>query len=143
MLTRSDDETAEVHLDAPAPPAQSPEIDLIRVDRPRRHRLRLPAGLRAGTAAWTWIGVALIATGFVLLAVAWGQVAGETEVYLQLPYLVSAGVVGLGVVMLGLAVVNVTAGQQDAAAREHEMEQLLAALDELQQALAQPRRRGR
>jgi hypothetical protein len=144
MLTRPAEGTATeiVVIDEAAPDATPAEPGAA-APRRRRAHTRMPSVLRFGARSWTWIGVLLAAAGFVLMAVAWGQVAGETQVYLQLPYLVSAGVVGLGVIMLGLTVLNVAAGQQDAAAREREIEQLLAAIDDLQQAMAKPRRRSR
>src|SRR4051794_7970264 len=43
----------------------------------------------------TYVGVAVVLIGFVLLAITWGQVAGETVVAAQLPYFVSGGLVGL------------------------------------------------
>ena len=51
----------------------------------------LPAWLSAGNAVLTWVGVVLALSGFVLIAVGWGQVAGETEVYLQLAIWCRAG----------------------------------------------------
>jgi hypothetical protein len=107
--------------------------------RPTLAAGRLPSSLRAGTPAWTWLGVALAGLGFVLLAVGWGQVAGETQLYLQMPYVVSAAMAGLGVIMVGLTMLNIAARQQDAHARDRQMEQLLAAIDELQELLAQPK----
>jgi hypothetical protein len=104
---------------------------------------RLPVSLRAGSPTWTWVGVLVVAAGFVLLAVAWGQVAGETQVYLQVPYVVSAALVGLGLIMVGLTVVSIAARQQDATARDHQIEQLLVSIDELKDALAKPKGRQR
>ena len=73
----------------------------------------MPAWLSGGTTL-SWIGVVLALAGFVLIAVGWGQVAGETEVYLQLPYLVSAGLTGLGLIMVGVTLINLSAKQRDA-----------------------------
>ena len=105
-------------------------------------RPQLPAWLRAGSSAWIWIGVVVAAVGFVMLAYAWGRVAGETEVYLQMPYVVSAALAGLGVIMVGLTVVNIASRQQDAAARDRQVEEMLAAIDELREALAASARNG-
>jgi hypothetical protein len=98
-------------------------------------RLNVPTWLRAGAPAQTYIGVGVALLGFVLILVAWGQVAGETQVYLQVPYLVSAGLTGLGLVMVGLTIVNVAAKQRDAADRDRQMDQLVSILDELKGAL--------
>jgi uncharacterized membrane protein len=106
-------------------------------------RVRVPVWLRAGSPAATYVGVAVAIIGFVLILVAWGQVAGETQVYLQIPYVVSAGLVGVGLVMVGLTIVNVAAKQRDAADRDRQMDQLVSILAELKSTLAEkgPRRR--
>jgi hypothetical protein len=98
-------------------------------------RFKVPTWLRAGAPAQTYNGVGVAVLGFVLILVAWGQVAGETQVYLQVPYLVSAGLTGLGLVMVGLTIVNVAAKQRDAADRDRQMDQLVSILDELRGAL--------
>jgi Flp pilus assembly protein TadB len=76
-------------------------------------------------------GVLVSAVGFILIAVAWAEVAGVTDVALQMPYLVSAGLTGLGLVMVGLLVINVAVKRQDAAERRRQMEQLTEVLREL------------
>ena len=121
---------------------ESPTVVATEAAAPRR-RVRVPVWLRAGSPAVTYIGVAVAILGFVLILVAWGQVAGETQVYLQIPYLVSAGLIGVGLVMVGLTVINVAAKQRDAADRDRQMDQLVSILDELKNTLAEkgPRRR--
>ena len=104
-----------------------------------RRRVHLPAWLRGGSPVPIYIGIGIALVGFVLLLVAWGQVAGETQVSLQLPYLVSAGLTGLALVMVGLTVVTIAAEQRDAAARDRQMDQLVSILDELNSTLAETR----
>lgn len=102
-------------------------------DGVRRGRWRLltdPASLLP-----TLIGVAVAAIGFTLMGIAWVKVAGLTEVWQQMPYLLSAGLPGLGLVMTGLVIVNVSARRQDAAARARQMAALGEALGELQRTL--------
>jgi hypothetical protein len=139
MSTRIAEPPDEV-LAVDSPPEDPTEITLVPVGRLRRRGLRAPAWLRGGASSWIWIGVAVAAAGFVLLAIAWGQVAGETEVYLQIPYLVSAAFVGVGVIMVGLTALVVAAKEQDAAAHRREVDELLAAIDELRRSLAETRR---
>ena len=103
---------------------------------PRRARRELPLWLRPGTPAWTWAGVGVTVVGFVLIAIAWGQVAGEADVFLQMPYVVSAGLVGLAVVMVGVAVLGIGARQRDALDNDRQIEQLVSVLTELKEALA-------
>jgi len=98
-----------------------------------RSRLRLltdPASLVP-----TYIGVVVAAIGFVLLGVAWAKVAGLVDVWKQMPYLLSAGLPGLGLVMVGLVIINVSARRQDGAERARQMAALTEALRELQRSL--------
>ena len=129
-MTMTDDlevEAPDGELDAPVPP-------------PAR---RLPPWLRPGAPAVTYIGVGLAVLGFLLILLAWGQVAGETQVYLQIPYLVSAGLTGVGLVMVGLTIVNVAAKQRDAADRDRQMDQLVSILGELKSTLGEKRGRAK
>ena len=121
---------------APVAPAE-PTPSAASHDTATTSRRRLPAWLRGTSPALTFIGVGVAIIGFVLIAVAWGQVAGETQVYLQLPYLVSAGLTGLGLVMVGLTVVNVAAKRRDAADRDRQIDQLVSILQELKATLAE------
>ncbi len=101
---------------------------------------RVPA-LRPLSPVPTYLGVAVAALGFVLILIAWGKVAGETNVGLQLPYLVSGGLTGLGLVMVGLTVINVAAKRRDALLREQQMRLLADAVHELSAALDPDERR--
>lgn len=95
---------------------------------------RVPA-LRPLSPVPTYLGIAITVLGFVLVMIAWGQTAGETNVALQVPYLISAGLTGLGFVLVGLTVVNVAAKRRDALLREQQMQLLSDALRELSAAL--------
>jgi hypothetical protein len=79
----------------------------------------------------TYVGVLLIAAGAVLIAVAWGKVAGLTNVGLQMPYVVSAGFTGLGLIASGLTVVNVSAKLNDSRERSRQVAELHGLLAEL------------
>lgn len=87
----------------------------------------IPA-LRPLSPVPTYIGVAVTLVGFVLLAVAWGGVAGEDNVARQVPYLVSGGFAGLGLIIVGMTIVNVAAKRRDAALRQRQMDLLTAAI---------------
>jgi len=116
---------------------------VVEGDEPRASRVKVPAWLRPASPAVTYIGVGVAVFGFILILLAWGQVAGETQVYLQIPYLVSAGLTGVGLVMVGLTIVNVAAKQRDAADRDRQMDQLVSILQELQTTLVETRSRRR
>ena len=96
-------------------------------------RFASSAALRPQSATPTGIGIGVAIIGFILLAVAWGGVAGEDDVAMQVPYLISGGAVGLGLIMVGLTVVNLAAKRRDAAMRGQQIELLAAALQELRE----------
>ena len=79
----------------------------------------------------TYIGVAVTAAGFAMIMYTWGEVAALTVVPLQMPYLVSGGLVGVGLILVGLTLVNINAKRQDAAARERQLGQVREVLSEI------------
>jgi hypothetical protein len=132
----------DIEVVAPTPDTEAALAPAtVDLEGPAASRFQVPRWLRGGTPALTYIGVGVAVFGFVLILIAWGQVAGETQVYLQVPYLVSAGLSGLGLVMVGLTIVNVAAKQRDAADRDRQMDQLVSILDELKGALGEEGRR--
>ena len=92
---------------------------------------RLVSKVRSIPFVGTYFGVVLTAAGAILLVVAWGKVAGLTNVALQIPFVVSAGFTGLGLVATGLTVVNISAKQADARERASQVAELRSLLAEL------------
>ena len=84
----------------------------------------------------TYLGILVTAAGFVVILLAWGRVAGQTAVPLQMPYLLSGGLTGLGLILIGVTLINVNVKRQDAAARERQMGQLREVLGEIKSLLA-------
>ena len=72
----------------------------------------------------TVLGILLIAAGCVLLGVAWGLAAGQILVPEQVPYVLSAGLPGVGLVVVGVGLVVVGARESDARARRKQHEEL-------------------
>ena len=70
-------------------------------------------------------GVALVVAGFIALFLAWNGAASKDYVQGQLPYLISGGLVGLGLIGAGLTVVNVQARRADQDALMDRIERLL------------------
>jgi hypothetical protein len=103
----------------------------------RRSRLQSVLRLLTDPASLipTYIGVVVALAGFGLIAYSWAKVAGLVDVWRQMPYLVSAGLPGLGLILTGLVIVNVSARRQDAAARERQMATLTEAMRDLQRSL--------
>lgn len=85
----------------------------------------------------TWIGLGVTTIGLILLVVAWGKVAGLTNVGLQMPYLVSAGFTGVALVLVGLTIVNIDAKRADGAARNAQLSELRGLLAELRSAVTE------
>jgi hypothetical protein len=72
-----------------------------------------------------------VVAGFALLFLAWSDVAAQSEVWRQMPFLSSAGFPGLGLVMAGLVVASLGVRRQDGARRERQMAELTEALRSL------------
>jgi hypothetical protein len=106
-----------------------------RLDHLTRRLARPVQALRAVPHLGTWLGVACASVGVALLAVAWGKTAGLTNVALQIPYVVSAGFTGLGLVAVGLTVVNLSAKQADARVRTRQVSELRELLTELRRTI--------
>jgi hypothetical protein len=102
-----------------------------RTDRLNRWITRPVAVLRNVPHLGTWTGVLLAAVGAALLALAWGKTAGLTNVALQIPYVLSAGFTGLGLVAVGLTVINVSAKRADARERTRQVAELRELMAEL------------
>jgi hypothetical protein len=92
--------------------------------------------LRAGVGVW--IGLFVAAAGFGLIAFTWSKVAALVNVALQVPYLLSGGFVGLGLVMLGLLVVNLAVKRKEAFDRHRQLEEVREALVRLREAIEEP-----
>lgn len=91
--------------------------------------------LRAVPHIATYAGMVLTLVGGVLLVVAWGRVAGLTTVGLQMPYVISAGCTGLGLIAAGLTIVNLAAKSEDSAKRRAQLGELRDLLAELRRAV--------
>ena len=97
---------------------------LRRVSRPLQ-------ALRGVPHLGTWVGLLIAAAGAVLLVVAWARTAALTDVGLQVPYVVSAGLTGLGLVVVGMTVVSISAKVEDARERTRQLGELRELLAEL------------
>jgi len=102
---------------------------------PTARRSRIRVLLDPASTIPTYVGVLVAVVGFVLIGIGWARVAGLVDVWRQMPYLLSAGLPGLGLVMTGLVIINVSARRQDGAARARQMALLTEALHDLQRSL--------
>jgi hypothetical protein len=74
------------------------------------------------------LGLGFALGGFLLIAVAWNGAAGLDYVQGQLPYLISGGVGGLSLVVLGSALLIVENARRDRALLERRLEELVATM---------------
>ena len=85
-----------------------------------------------------YLGLAVVVGGFGLLAFTWNKVAGLLVVPLQLPFIASGGLVGLGLVLVGLAMTSIAVKRRDMFARKRNLQKLAATLDSITTALGGP-----
>lgn len=114
--------------DGPAPRRKSAPARSRRGLKPSS-RLRGAANATTGT----WIGVILVAAGFAAIFYTWGQVAGVLNVAQQLPYLVSGGLSGLALIIVGVTVIDVAVRRQDSAERRQQLAQMTRTLAEVRE----------
>ena len=112
---------------------EQPEVreqgdDEARAERAPRARRRLLRRLFAGAGTGVWFGLLLTAGGFGLIAYTWARTAALLDVAQQVPYLVSGGLVGLGLILVGLLVVNLSAKRREALDRRRQLEEVRDAL---------------
>lgn len=125
------------------PAAESPSIEPA-VERARLVRQvgdfqRAASGrisaLRGIPGIGTWLGLAVTLCGVIVLVVGWSRVADLGVVALQMPYVISAGGIGLGLIAAGLATVAIAAKVADAAARREQLGQLQETMAAIRAAL--------
>ena len=112
------------------PPPSSEQV----VASPRRNRFaRFRQFVRVG--AGVWVGLLFVAGGFGMIAYTWGEVAGLLDVALQMPYLVSGGLTALGLILLGILVVNIAVKRKEAIERHRQLDEVREALVRLRAAI--------
>ena len=76
-------------------------------------------------------GIGLAALGFLVLFLGWNGAASYDRVPAQIPYVISGGMVGLSIVVLGGAMLIVNAQRQDRAAMLNSLAELKEAVERL------------
>jgi hypothetical protein len=74
------------------------------------------------------VGLLLVAAGMIVIGIAYNSVASQTSLLAQMPYLVSGGLIGLSLVILGAAVLVVNSAREDRALLEAKLDELTDAL---------------
>ena len=75
------------------------------------------------------LGVAVIAIGFVAIFLGWNGAASFNDIRQQFPYLISGGVAGLALVVVGAALLVVDGNRSDRAALQASLEELRHAIE--------------
>lgn len=70
------------------------------------------------------IGVGFVGLGFLALFIAWNGAAGQDCPECQIPYLISGGAVGLGLIGVGAALLLFESGRRDRAHLDAKLEEL-------------------
>lgn len=77
----------------------------------------------------TYLGVGAIGAGFLLIFLAWNSASALDYTQGQIPYLISGGIGGLGLVILGAILLVVQNARRDRAALQQQLAKLVAAID--------------
>lgn len=124
---------AEEYVDQADEATTSP-AELDRAHRERDDIGRPPPRWKAlllTPANGVWAGLAVVAAGFSAIFYSWGAVAGTLAVDEQMSPLISAGFVGLALIVLGLAAVDIAVRRQDRPERLQQVAQVERSVDEL------------
>ena len=103
---------------------ESPQRESTPAKKAAKGRPRALLRLRRDAPWWLYVGVVVMMAGFGLIAYAWVRVAALANVALQVPYLISSAVTGVGLVFVGLGIVDVTTRRRDARDRSRQLGQL-------------------
>ncbi len=76
-------------------------------------------------------GVIVLVLGGVLVTLGWDGAASLDYVQGQFPYLLSASLPGLGLIIIGMSVLVLAVVRRDATEREAQLERLTASINEL------------
>lgn len=82
-----------------------------------------------------WIGLGLAAAGFVTIFYSWSKVAGLVIVAQQVPFLVSGGLSGVALVIVGVTALGVAVRREDRRDRTDQLVQITRLLDSLHELL--------
>jgi TRAP-type C4-dicarboxylate transport system permease small subunit len=86
---------------------------------------RLPLSLAPTSSTPIVLGIAGCATGFVLIAYCWSQVALRMHVADQMAYVVSSGFTGIGLICVGAVLVSIQVRRRDAEQQFRRLEQIV------------------
>jgi hypothetical protein len=125
----------DIHTLEDHPLAATDTVDQRATDAGSTRRLALPLG-RTGTTDWRQsAGFGAIGLGAIGIVVSWFQIAGEREIWKQLPYLASGGIGGAAAIAIGIALLIAFEHSADRAALDVVLDRLDGLDDRLQDRL--------
>jgi hypothetical protein len=77
------------------------------------------------------LGMGFVGLGLLVIAVAWNGAASLDYVSGQIPYLISGGIAGLGLIIVGAALIMVESNRRDRVILEQRLEELAAATNRI------------
>lgn len=95
----------------------------------------VPYDRSAATTTWIALSLGLVGIGFVAMVFASSKIAEFSNVAEQLPYVVSGGLSGLVVVIIGVVILDVTVRRRDSQERCSQLATLTGRLAELRDRL--------
>lgn len=108
----------------------------MRMPRFRSEKLERPEPLRRVDRVMEVVGIALLPVGLTALLMGWLGVASNGHVFLQLPYVVSGGLVGVGLLFAAGSIYLASWISRTSAVQRRQNDQLLRAVQQLQQTIA-------
>ena len=126
----------DIHTLEDHPLAATDTVDQRPTDAGSTRRLVLALG-RTGTTDWRQsAGFGAIGLGAIGIVVSWFQIAGEREIWKQLPYLASGGIGGAAAIAIGIALLIAFEHSADRAALDVVLDRLDDLDNQLQDRLA-------
>lgn len=86
----------------------------------------------------TYVGIALVAIGFVLIGLAWDGASRLDFIQGQFPYFISGGLTGLGLIIVGVTMMVLETVKRDALQRRTQLQRLTSTLARLHGELTPP-----
>ena len=81
-----------------------------------------------------WAGLVLAVVGFGVIFYSWVKVAATLDVGRQMPYVVSGAISGLGLIVVGMAIVDMAVRRQDRVERREQLALMRTVLEEIRAA---------
>jgi len=132
---------------APASPGSSTPVrdELEKAALPPRSKMSLKPpkfAVKLGAPAGVWAGLVIAALGFGTIFYSWIKVAATLDVGRQMPYVVSGAMTGLGLIVIGIAVVDMAVRRQDRIERRQQLATMRHVLEELRAVMDKDRGPG-